>query len=409
MSALDPEDWPDVNNGGGTLVDPVHEYTWEKGDHAGATLSVRQSDLTAHFLEVLTLAKEGKAVHPKTDPADMATARDWYRNAHQTCLTIRDDFNRQYPDAHLTLEQVAGVMAAVSPRKAWDVTHPKTGNKSGNVEDCRRIIAAHLSGRLDGMSVEEASKHTKGGMHTHVAIGIRILRGEDPSVMSGLKRKSFWNCIVNPETEYDTTIDGWMASAVWRMGATYSDGKPVDEDALDWIDHKKTRDGQTVIEGAGYILVADALREAADALGLTPTEAQAMYWVSVGGGRKDTQMWSWARKERNTSKKARAKARRAATTAGGTAMIPELDEDGGEWTAPDDFDAVAISEMADCFTADTSPGLFNSTESAFANILHPTAGQIQYCWENPNAWEILGADVDRQWFMEQVATRTADL
>jgi len=89
-------------------------------------------------------------------------------------------------------------------------------------------------------------------------------------------------------------------------------------------------------------------------------------------------------------------------------VIPVLDEDGGEWMDPDEFDAVGIADMATSFQVDlddTEP--FPNFASAYAQMgEHPTAGDIEYVWENPSAWEILDGDVDRKWFMEQVRTRT---
>jgi hypothetical protein len=89
-------------------------------------------------------------------------------------------------------------------------------------------------------------------------------------------------------------------------------------------------------------------------------------------------------------------------------MIPDLGSDGGEWISPDDFDAIAIHDMAIGFKESSEE--INSFRSAWEMTgPHPTAGQITFCWENPTAWETLDGDVDRQWFMEQVVTRTPDI
>ena len=85
----------------------------------------------------------------------------------------------------------------------------------------------------------------------------------------------------------------------------------------------------------------------------------------------------------------------------------------GEGVPADEVDAHAIWSMAREFKApDVLPEtMFVSIPSAWQDSMpHPETGtMLRYCWENPAAWTTLGADVDRLWFMEQVATRTQDV
>lgn len=81
----------------------------------------------------------------------------------------------------------------------------------------------------------------------------------------------------------------------------------------------------------------------------------------------------------------------------------------GEGVPADEVDAHAIWSMALGFKApDVVPEPFESIPSAWQDSMpHPETGtMLRYCWENPAAWSILGSDVDREWFMEQVVTRT---
>lgn len=80
-------------------------------------------------------------------------------------------------------------------------------------------------------------------------------------------------------------------------------------------------------------------------------------------------------------------------------MIPELSPDGYAET-PDHADALSIWEMSDVFRAGEEP--LNMASDWEMIGPHPIAGQINFCWENPVAWEILGEDGDRAWFMEQI-------
>jgi hypothetical protein len=94
-----------------------------------------------------------------------------------------------------------------------------------------------------------------------------------------------------------------------------------------------------------------------------------------------------------------------AVTASGSVPGIALDDDGGEWSDPTDYDAVAISDMAHIFRS--TKGYIDGIRSAWEmSGPHPTAGQIVWCWENPDAWALV--DVDRGWFAEQVAARVID-
>jgi hypothetical protein len=88
-------------------------------------------------------------------------------------------------------------------------------------------------------------------------------------------------------------------------------------------------------------------------------------------------------------------------------MIPEYT---GEWMDSDQFDAIAIHDMAQDFKNVTALGpgetFFNIKSAWHRSQPHPQTGTlITFCWENPAAWATLAGDVDKNWFLEQVATR----
>jgi hypothetical protein len=535
LSTVDPADYATVNNGGGTLVDPVHVYDYEATKEStdektgivtparpARSLTVRQSDVAKHYRDVVEAAiNRGEKANVKASEEAIAAARLWYQTAQDNAKRIQKTYNKKYPEANLTLLEVAGVIAAVSPRQRWDQ----------NLISAEKVIDAYLGRKT--ASLANLKDETGAGLRENVEIALKILDTHaDPDVMSGLKRKSFWNNLMDPQgNDFDVTIDGWMASAIWRMGGTFSDGTPVDEKALAWIDHTTKRDGVQVIDGAGYIILADAVRDVARDLNLLPHEVQAIYWVAVGGGQTNTQMWSdepkrtgplpgynskgeatmtkwdddtlWYRNHPKAQRyryanfhvtyqqtdvpgtrkgwwiedplersipmkstgntgtghrrwfKTKAEAiaymdskypdgfptkifyrgangemldalptgqfegyldqmfvspihpqgipsrRTAGFLASGDGT--ELDADGGEWTDPVVYDAVAIEDMAQRFRATVGPvdGILSAWEITGP---HPTAGQITWCWENPDAWAL--TDVDQDWFAEQVSNRT---
>jgi hypothetical protein len=296
LSTVDPADYATVNNGGGTLVDPVHVYDYEATKEStdektgivtparpARSLTVRQSDVAKHYRDVVEAAiNRGEKANVKASEEAIAAARLWYQTAQDNAKRIQKTYNKKYPEANLTLLEVAGVIAAVSPRQRWDQ----------NLISAEKVIDAYLGRKT--ASLANLKDETGAGLRENVEIALKILDTHaDPDVMSGLKRKSFWNNLMDPQgNDFDVTIDGWMASAIWRMGGTFSDGTPVDEKALAWIDHTTKRDGVQVIDGAGYIILADAVRDVARDLNLLPHEVQAIYWVAVGGGQTNTQMWS---------------------------------------------------------------------------------------------------------------------
>lgn len=112
------------------------------------------------------------------------------------------------------------------------------------------------------------------------------MRGET-GLPTGLKRQSFVNNMMHPENGFDVTVDGWVLAALQDSeGLTEAQGQA-------WL-HRSTRQRKTpargtgdmglIVEDKGYIAVADVVREVAQDLGLTPQEAQAVYWVAQGGG-----------------------------------------------------------------------------------------------------------------------------
>jgi hypothetical protein len=82
-------------------------------------------------------------------------------------------------------------------------------------------------------------------------------------------------------------------------------------------------------------------------------------------------------------------------------MIPDLGPD-GDGDGPDEYDAAVIAIMAaDLQRGDSSIAYRSSWYEAQP---HPATGDwLEYVWQNPTAWEILGDDVDREWFMTRLA------
>jgi hypothetical protein len=146
--------------------------------------------------------------------------------------------------------QVAGVIAALSPRCQW----------STNVVWARAVMFAAWNG-LDMPAVStKPNRRTAwriaNGEHPLTALGTLSPTGR---VISGHKVRAFWANICGDVTA--VTVDIWAIRAA--MGA------------------HAPADGS--INAALYELTADAYRRAAAILGITPRECQAAVWVHTRG------------------------------------------------------------------------------------------------------------------------------
>jgi hypothetical protein len=165
------------------------------------------------------------AVFHQAAPSDL-WAVNWYRIAHKEIEDLAGDLG-------LPVWQVAGIVAALSPRTRWDA----------NLDDARRLVTG---GRPWALKANQAKAR-------------RILAGEDPDkVLSGPKVRSFYQNLTDPEDPQAVTVDIW-AYRVWS--GNWGEIKWVHEPL--------------------YGRVAEAYRQAAAEVGLLPSELQAIAWVTI--------------------------------------------------------------------------------------------------------------------------------
>ena len=82
---------------------------------------------------------------------------------------------------------------------------------------------------------------------------VAILRGADPSEILRDKRLAFWRNLLAPGDTDEVTVDSWMARALGVKSVTH----------------------------ANYERLADAIRQAARAVGLAPDAFQAAVWCVI--------------------------------------------------------------------------------------------------------------------------------
>lgn len=190
------------------------------------------------------------------DVADAIKAGNWYFDAHAFATELAAKYNT-------TVEITAGIIAAVSPRMPW--------LRNKYVADA--ILAG--MGKVASLSALDAAKALKLGLGANVAMAIKIARGAKISeTLTGIKRRSFYNNIVAPHNTDSVTVDTWMMLAYCNITATDK------AKALDFIRANEKALGGT---GAGYFMIADAVRIVAKEMNLMPHQVQAAYWVAVSG------------------------------------------------------------------------------------------------------------------------------
>jgi hypothetical protein len=121
--------------------------------------------------------------HEAATPADRKHGEMWYRDAHIQSFAV----------GRGNVERGAGIIAALSPRAPWD----------------DNIAAAHRLAQT-GESWEKHTLHPqdKGQVAVQNAKALRILAGEHPlDVLGGMKERSFYHNILDPENPEHITID----------------------------------------------------------------------------------------------------------------------------------------------------------------------------------------------------------
>lgn len=180
----------------------------------------------------MTHARHVLGIYARATDEERRAGLVWYREAHELAQSIAQANN-------LTVDAVAGIIAALSPSVAWE----------DNIDVARELIH---TGQI----------RTYGGYRANVRKAERILAGEAPDdVLGGNKVRSFWRLIRDGGNDTDVVVDAHAASV--------ADGK-----------HYLWRQGPVLRSLKQYGFRADAYRKAAKRLGVAPHVVQASTWLA---------------------------------------------------------------------------------------------------------------------------------
>jgi hypothetical protein len=175
------------------------------------------------------LAENILAVYRQANPAHQREGAVWYQTAHTFAVGLAKRYG-------VSVEQAAGVIAALSPQLAW------TLNERYADLICRTGDAPVL-----GRSKRNA---------------LAILDGANPlDVLRGPKTRAFFDNILRPDSSSVVTVD--------RFAHDIAVGEVFGERYRPTLERK-----------GGYERIADAYRVAAESLGIPPLNLQAITWCA---------------------------------------------------------------------------------------------------------------------------------
>jgi hypothetical protein len=174
------------------------------------------------------------ALFTRADGMDRQAGMTWYQQAHNWCRTWATELM-------LPLENVAGVLAVLSPRNKWE----------RNLSDTLTVLRAHKVG-IHPNSIKVATYGTNKLKAFQIAAG-------HLDVLSGVKVTSFWDNILRPDSSKAVTVDVWAA----RIAMGDLSVNPG------------------TLAGKRYNEIADGYLEASEVTGLMPHQIQAVTWMAA--------------------------------------------------------------------------------------------------------------------------------
>lgn len=254
-------------NGGTGLIKAA--ATYDELSPAG-----KKAVVSAETKAGVTRAGMSAEIDSKINDANIAEGRAWYTEAQ----TFNNDLATR---SGLSIEQTAAITSALSPQTPWPRNKQLAEKVAMTHKDYDGVLPTHKDrhGKLD-TPAEAAGRKMGGTLSKNSGVAFEIARGGSiDEHLTGVKRRSFYNNMVDPKNSKDITIDTWMARAAMHT-STKEGGLTLDE-AQQFVNSSKKVTGG----GAGYVSISESVREVARRRNLTPHEVQAAYWIAVSGSK----------------------------------------------------------------------------------------------------------------------------
>jgi hypothetical protein len=205
-------------------------------------LNTLQKDGSARRAFVARLASNLQAIYTQATPAEIQDGVLWYARARGFCASLARTYKTNGRGFALTPARVAHIVAALSPNNSW------TRNQLDTV--------TVLNAVREGLAPEAVKVCT---YHPNKARAFALARGESFAELKGDKVRAFADNIARANSEA-VTIDLHAYNAALGVRVSSAESKGV--------------------RSPWYVITADAYRQAANALGLSPCELQAVVWVT---------------------------------------------------------------------------------------------------------------------------------
>lgn len=174
------------------------------------------------------------AIFNEAQNKEIKSGKSWYKTAHEICLKLQQDNKNVF-----TLEQVAGVLSALSPRNKWE----------RNILDAANVLrAVRLNKKPNVVKVCT--------FNTNKEKAFRIAKGEETIKETSKKTFAFVNNIARLDRNY-VTIDLWHLRACF--GATIKTG----------------------LTPKNYEILQEITLQEAEKVGLAGYEFQAIIWEAL--------------------------------------------------------------------------------------------------------------------------------
>jgi hypothetical protein len=194
--------------------------------HGGTGLVALMSKLPTHEAMVAVILGTWNSVDSDTK----RVGRLWYYDAWRSAVVMADKHG-------VSIEQAAGVIAALSPRCPW----------KRNLIDAEAVLTRGVAAVVSSFGRNKTR-------------AVAIANGHNPDhILGGPKVRAFWRCLVSFRNRTHVCIDVWAARAVGYYGR---------------------------ISPQVYRRIAAAYLDAARRLNVTPCELQATLWIDIRGTAK---------------------------------------------------------------------------------------------------------------------------